>query len=139
MKLIIMQFSPASYHFAPLKPKYSPQHSVRKYPHSFPQCDTKFHTYTKLHLHILVFMFLENRRREADDSELNIECTLTKRSGTAFLFHFLRNRNSPGVERFVPRRTRLLRKDPLCYADAVRIGKWRRYDREPPENLLREH
>jgi hypothetical protein len=32
MKLCIMYFSPASYHFLPLKSKYSPQHPVLKYP-----------------------------------------------------------------------------------------------------------
>jgi hypothetical protein len=28
MKLLIMQISPASYHFLPLRPKYSPQYPV---------------------------------------------------------------------------------------------------------------
>jgi hypothetical protein len=30
MKLLLMQFSPASHHFLPLRSKYSPQHSVLK-------------------------------------------------------------------------------------------------------------
>jgi hypothetical protein len=34
MKLVIKQFSPASYHFIPLRSKYSPQHPVLKHPHS---------------------------------------------------------------------------------------------------------
>jgi hypothetical protein len=34
MKLVIMQLSPASYHFIPLRSKYSPQHPVLKHPPS---------------------------------------------------------------------------------------------------------
>jgi hypothetical protein len=34
MKLLVMQFSPASYHFIPLRSKYSPQHPVLKYSQS---------------------------------------------------------------------------------------------------------
>jgi hypothetical protein len=34
MKLLIMQFSPTSYHFIPLWSKYSPQHPVLKHPES---------------------------------------------------------------------------------------------------------
>jgi hypothetical protein len=34
MKLLIMQFSPTSCHFIPLRSKYSPQHSVLKHPQS---------------------------------------------------------------------------------------------------------
>jgi hypothetical protein len=34
MKLLIMQFSPTSFYFTPLRSKYSPQHPVLKYPHS---------------------------------------------------------------------------------------------------------
>jgi hypothetical protein len=32
MKLLIMQSSPASRHFLPLRSKYSPQHPVLRYP-----------------------------------------------------------------------------------------------------------
>jgi hypothetical protein len=32
MKLLIMQFSPTSYHFIPLWSKYSPQHPALKHP-----------------------------------------------------------------------------------------------------------
>jgi hypothetical protein len=34
MKLLIMQFSPTSCYFISLRPKYSPQHPVLKYPQS---------------------------------------------------------------------------------------------------------
>jgi hypothetical protein len=34
MTFLIIQFSPTSYHFIPLRPKYSPQHSVLKRPQS---------------------------------------------------------------------------------------------------------
>jgi hypothetical protein len=32
MKLLLMQFSPTSYHFIPIRSKFSPQHPVLKYP-----------------------------------------------------------------------------------------------------------
>jgi hypothetical protein len=40
MKLLIMQFSPTSCHFIPLRSKYSPEHSVLKHPQSMflPYC-----------------------------------------------------------------------------------------------------
>jgi hypothetical protein len=40
MKLPIVQLSPFSYYFIPLRSKYSPQHPVLKHPQSmlFPQC-----------------------------------------------------------------------------------------------------
>jgi hypothetical protein len=34
MKLLIMKFSSVSYHFLPLRSKYSPQHPVLKHPQS---------------------------------------------------------------------------------------------------------
>jgi hypothetical protein len=34
MKLLIMQFSPTSHHFIPLRSKYCPQHPVLKHPQS---------------------------------------------------------------------------------------------------------
>jgi hypothetical protein len=49
MKLLIVQFSPVSCHFIPLRSRYSPQHPVLKHPQSvfFPSDDTEFHTHTK--------------------------------------------------------------------------------------------
>jgi hypothetical protein len=35
MQLLIMQFSPTSCHFIPLRFKYSPKHPVLKHPHTF--------------------------------------------------------------------------------------------------------
>lgn len=50
MKLLVMTFSPTSYHFFRLLSKYSPQHSVLKYPlfifHLM--SETNFHNQTKL-------------------------------------------------------------------------------------------
>jgi hypothetical protein len=34
VKILIMQFSASSYHFIPLRSKYSPQHHAFKYPQS---------------------------------------------------------------------------------------------------------
>jgi hypothetical protein len=51
MKLNIMQLSPTSYHFIPLRSKYYPQHPILKHLRFmfFPSCqETKFHTHTKL-------------------------------------------------------------------------------------------
>jgi hypothetical protein len=49
MRLLIMQFSPASYHFIPLRSKYSPQNPVLIHPQSilFPTVKEKFHTHTE--------------------------------------------------------------------------------------------
>jgi hypothetical protein len=41
MKLLIMQFSPASRHFISLRSKYSPQHPVLIYPKSVPPLMTE--------------------------------------------------------------------------------------------------
>jgi len=52
LKLHIMESSPASCHFLPLRSKYSPQHPVLRHPQSMFFCvwETKFHTYTKQHV-----------------------------------------------------------------------------------------
>jgi hypothetical protein len=50
MKLLIMQSSPASRHFLPLRSKYSPQHPVLKQPQlcsSFSVIDQVQHEYKK--------------------------------------------------------------------------------------------
>jgi hypothetical protein len=59
MKLLIMQFSPTSYHFIPLRSKYSPQQPVLKYPQSVLSLisETKFHLYTKLQTKLLFLYF----------------------------------------------------------------------------------
>jgi hypothetical protein len=41
-KILIMQFSPISSHFIPLRSKYSPQHSVLKHPQSSPPYVSRF-------------------------------------------------------------------------------------------------
>jgi hypothetical protein len=50
MKLLVMQFSPASYHFIPLWSKYSPENPVPRYLQSMflsLMSETKFHTHTE--------------------------------------------------------------------------------------------
>lgn len=49
-EFFIMQFSSSSYSFLLVRPKYLPQHPVLEHcqPMFFPQCESKFHTCTKL-------------------------------------------------------------------------------------------
>jgi hypothetical protein len=68
MKLVIMQFSPASHHFISLWSKYTPQHPVLEH---FSLCsslsvrDQVSHRYRTtgkiIVLYILIFMFLDSR------------------------------------------------------------------------------
>jgi hypothetical protein len=66
MKLVIMQFSPTSRHFIPLRSRHSPQHTVLKY----------FSIYSSLNIRdqvshpyrptgkIIVFIFLDRKRED---------------------------------------------------------------------------
>jgi hypothetical protein len=74
---LIMQFSPASYYFIPLRSKHSPQQPVLKHPQSmlFPQCQKP--TFTPIpnymqNYSFLYFMFLYSRQEDKKEaSELN--------------------------------------------------------------------
>jgi hypothetical protein len=65
MKLLIMQFSVSSYHFIPLRSRYSPQHPLLKYPQSmcFSYVLNPYKTTGYIIvLYTLSFMFLDSRR-----------------------------------------------------------------------------
>jgi hypothetical protein len=68
MKLLIRQFSRTSYHFIPLRSKYSPQHPVLKYFQSLNVRNQVSHSYkTKgkiIVLYILFFTFLDSIRED---------------------------------------------------------------------------
>jgi hypothetical protein len=69
MKLLIMQSSPVSCHFLPLRYKYSPQHPVFKHPQSIVlDLGTRFRTHTtqQENSSSLYFncKFLERRRKK---------------------------------------------------------------------------
>jgi hypothetical protein len=77
MKLLIMQSSPASFHFLPLRSKYSPWHPVPDTLNlcsSFRATEAKFRTrirqQIKSHFRILYFVSFFYRRRKIRDSEL---------------------------------------------------------------------
>jgi hypothetical protein len=70
MKLVIIQFSPASCHFIPHQSKCFPQHPVFKYPQLviFP-IETKFDIHTKLqenysYVYFNFYIFRERKKRE---------------------------------------------------------------------------
>jgi hypothetical protein len=73
MKLLIMQFYQTSYHFIPLRCKYSPQHPVLKYPQSelltvflnTPQLNKMLQLFSvELHEKIVVFGALQRVMRK---------------------------------------------------------------------------
>jgi hypothetical protein len=71
MKLLIMQFSPASYHFIPLRSKYSLQHmfsntiSLYSSLNIRDQISHPYRTTDKIIVfHILIFMFLDSGRED---------------------------------------------------------------------------
>jgi uncharacterized protein with HEPN domain len=68
MKLLIMQFSPISRHFMRLRYRYSAQHPVPKHPQSRNVRDKVLHPYVTtdkiIVLYIIIFMFLDSRRKD---------------------------------------------------------------------------
>jgi hypothetical protein len=92
MKLLIMQSSPTSCHFIPLRSKYSPQHlfsSTLSLCSSLNVRGQVSHTYETTGkvtvLHILIFAFLDSRREDRS-SALN-----GSKYFTSCLTHFCRN------------------------------------------------
>jgi len=59
MKLLIMQSSPASQHFLPLRSKYSPQRPVFEHPQSVLPlvCEIKFHIHTNQQVKLWICIF----------------------------------------------------------------------------------
>ena len=68
IKLLIMQFAPLLCYLIPLRPKYSPQHTIRKHPQpmSLSQCEWPSFAPTQktgkiIILYILIFVFLVSK------------------------------------------------------------------------------
>jgi hypothetical protein len=65
MTLLIMTFPPATYHFIPVRSKYSPRHPAYCLPLML---EAKFHNHTKLQAEliciVLIYVFREQTRKQ---------------------------------------------------------------------------
>jgi hypothetical protein len=76
MKVLIMQFSPISYHFIFLQSKYSPQHSVLKHSQSMflPPLTSVLNTRKNIVLYILILTFLDSRLEDNEILDRSSKC-----------------------------------------------------------------
>jgi hypothetical protein len=98
MKLLIMQFSPTSYHFIPLRSKYSPQHPVLKQRPSFITIQNHRQNYSFLYSNFYVF-----RQPSLENSSYNFN---TGRIISTSRQEKIRSCLEPGTVQSIQRRVR---------------------------------